>query len=930
MTTASPRLVSLRRFRQTLIAALSCFVAGLCQAQTVTLLKTDLDSALPGAYPNGAVINSSGTSTSQLTVAQTSPQGVSVVGTTGTNLVLEFIDNSMGTASCYVKRTFTALSTTGTGNNAITGSFSVTPLGGTTGSNPTCELLINAGTDGPGASVTAVQIDIRGNGSFSYKTASGTVTGPTLTVGTKYTVSFLLDLSSTSQDTWNLAVTNAGTGVIVYTVTNLTTRAANVAPDRIVFNGGVNTTDANASAFIQIDDLDFSSAPAPAPVESGTPLLMTKLDSATPGTYANASVINSSGTVTSQLTVAQASPQVVQIVSAGTNQALQFIDSSTVSTNCYAKKTFTALSTTGTGNNLLTGRFSVVPLGGSTGSNPTFQFLVNSGFDTAGSTVSAIQFEIRGSGATSYKTSGSTVNGPALTVGTKYDISIALDLSSPTQDTWGFVVSRSDTGAIASSASGLATRAANTAPDRIVLNGGVNAADSSASPFIQIDDLRFLTNSSSGSSQMPLRLGGGDMVNGDISAATEAKFQALKDLGAGLARMGLYPTYYWNFSGTAANTVRTEAVEAQMVMAHSKGITPMLFFQHYGSYQSLFPLGDYNKWFQIGQAFATKYSPNSAWLVSQGITDWGVTQFYAINEPDGTGAANIPAIPITGTSSYYEALRGLADGVHSVNPSFKVFPGGFARPNSANDWTCGGYATAIAPLLNNGTLDGITLHTYYDSTASTGTAIAYAPMDGTYTNSCQYTFEQVKAACGITRDINFYCDEFNYRKGNDTEANSAAYFLTALWDAIGVTGNSGSLVSQCAIPWNLFNLSTSDPDYGMSTQSSPWLGTARGQVFQLVASLTSGMDIVSANPKTTGEYKLTGGNKTLWVWQNRSQWTNHAGTSYTVLGIPAAATSLTIYNSTGLIQTIPLSGQSSYTVTGLTTGQTYMFLLNSQ
>jgi hypothetical protein len=61
-----------------------------------------------------------------------------------------------------------------------------------------------------------------------------------------------------------------------------------------------------------------------------------------------------------------------------------------------------------------------------------------------------------------------------------------------------------------------------------------------------------------------------------------------------------------------------------------------------------------------------RYSPNSQWLLSNNISDFGISVFTAFNEPEGT---NLPY------SEYYYALLGLADGVHSVSPSLRVNPG---------------------------------------------------------------------------------------------------------------------------------------------------------------------------------------------------------------------------------------------------------------
>ena len=380
-----------------------------------------------------------------------------------------------------------------------------------------------------------------------------------------------------------------------------------------------------------------------------------------------------------------------------------------------------------------------------------------------------------------------------------------------------------------------------------------------------------------------------------------------------MCRMNLYPANYWNGSAPVPS-----GGDGTVLEAHTKGVIPMILFEDYASYNDI---GDYNKWFAIGQAFANRYHPNSAWLQSQGITNWGITIYTAINEPD-----NDNAIPKTGTNSYYSALEGLADGVHSVDATLKVNPGGFMSENAYSDHTLRGYGTAIAPLWNNGKLDGIDLHTYND--------ISFAPITGSFSHSPQSDFDSVKSTCGITRDINFYATEFNFKKdaSQGIDENLAAKrLLTCIWANLGVVKNDGhAAASQFAFVWNIFSTTTSDTLYGICTQLSPWTPTARGTTLQLVLSKTKGMQFTSLDPKGRGEFILTGsGGSKMWVLQNLQFWSSIYGTSYTVSGIPAGAKKLEVYGWDGLRQTITLSGQTSYTVTGLNNSETYMFLCPS-
>jgi hypothetical protein len=56
----------------------------------------------------------------------------------------------------------------------------------------------------------------------------------------------------------------------------------------------------------------------------------------------------------------------------------------------------------------------------------------------------------------------------------------------------------------------------------------------------------------------------------------------------------------------------------------------------------------------------------------------------------------------------------------------------------------------------------------------------------------------------------------------------------AAWDALGVVGDEGKVVTQFAFPWNIFHLTTKDENYGLCTQQTPWTPTARGRTLALV------------------------------------------------------------------------------------------------
>jgi len=376
-------------------------------------------------------------------------------------------------------------------------------------------------------------------------------------------------------------------------------------------------------------------------------------------------------------------------------------------------------------------------------------------------------------------------------------------------------------------------------------------------------------------------LGGGNFPDGTVDKTARSSFKALNAAGATMCRMNLYPAQYYDENAKKVKTT----IDNAFLTAHQYGITPMVLFEYYWNFPN--PVGDYSKWFAIGQEYAKRYRPGGDWPQANNIENFGISVFSAFNEPDGTSLNK---------QAYFTALLGLADGVHSVDPKLKVNPGGFKEANAHGDYKLAGIGPLLAPLWNNGTLDGIDLHTYFD--------VVYAPLEGTYKSSAQSNFDQVKLQSGITRDINFYSTEWNYKKYNgdwtpDVKAKmneeiAAQRFLTAMWDELGVIKKSGEPATQFAFVWNLFNTNSTDLAYGICTQLDPWVPSQRGATLQMVLKLTAGLEFSELYPTTRGEYVLIGSNKKCWVWQNHPLWTNHPGTNYLVEGIPSGMTALVL------------------------------------
>jgi len=406
-----------------------------------------------------------------------------------------------------------------------------------------------------------------------------------------------------------------------------------------------------------------------------------------------------------------------------------------------------------------------------------------------------------------------------------------------------------------------------------------------------------------------LMTGGGNLTTHLAGAPPSRQmYQALIGVGAGLARMN---SYGWRDLDRRPNPTNFDDA---MMEAYRHGITPVILLEYEGSYQFLnppVPLGSRGDWRAAGEAYARRFRPNGDWARRHGIVDWGVTIFAAINEPDVQ--ATIPR------DAYHDALAGLAEGVHAVDPTLKVVPGGFALCNSAGDATLNGYGPAIADLLQSGDLDGLDLHTYYNA--------RWFPLTRDRYYSAQSCFDRVKSAAGVTRDIAFYATEYNIARDEawfDPEV-AAALFLTAFWDEMGVVGNDGrTAVTRLAFPWNLGDTAEANgPVYAMAAATDPWRGDARSEVLTRVLALAGDMHFTDLDPKGSGRYALSGPSGNLRVWQNRPGWTDRPSDSWT-LDAPAWATSAELWGWQGRLAVAPvrdgvvrferLSGQATYMV----------------
>jgi hypothetical protein len=403
------------------------------------------------------------------------------------------------------------------------------------------------------------------------------------------------------------------------------------------------------------------------------------------------------------------------------------------------------------------------------------------------------------------------------------------------------------------------------------------------------------------------RVGGGNIVTHLTGAPTAQLYAALAGVGAKLGRMNSYGWRDLNRKPLPEN------FDAAMLEAYRRGITPIILLEYEGSYQTLKPpqpIGSYSDWFAAGKAMAARFQPDGEWGRKHGINGWGVNVFSAINEPDVQ--ASIPR------EAYRDALAGLADGVHSVNAKLRVVPGGFATCNSHHDATLRGYGPAIAGLLESGKLDGIDLHTYYNS--------RWYPMTRGREFSAQTCFDRVKAAMGLKRDVNFYATEFNIARAEEwTDPNVVArLFLTAFWDNVGIVHADGrTSATVLAFPWNLADTGEIEgPAYAMAETKDPWSPDRRAVVLRTVLRLAGDMTFTALDPRGAGTYALEGKEGLLLVWQNLPGWTDRPGTQWEV-ELPSWARIAELWGWDRVRRTIPVRGGKTV-IRELREGETYM------
>jgi hypothetical protein len=396
--------------------------------------------------------------------------------------------------------------------------------------------------------------------------------------------------------------------------------------------------------------------------------------------------------------------------------------------------------------------------------------------------------------------------------------------------------------------------------------------------------------------------GGGNFYNDEIQ---DAQYAVLDALRASAVRMAVYPAWYLGQVPQHSNYTDNAVVSA---LQHNANI---LYHCEYLSTYPVPPDRSYSTWFDIGRNLATRYSPGSSLLMSRGIpAGKGVTQWAAINEPDRDQAL---------IDDYRNMIMGYADGIHSINPAARVYPGGYLSTNRDSEYTGHGYIPRIVDLINNGTLSGIDLHMFADK--------LYAPIENTRQKSAQHNFDAVVFATGISRNIDFIVSEHNFKNTASGQGYDEAYvkrmMLPHIFDVLGCAHNDNTPAVKVALAWNLFH--QNGAEYYLTTGGTNWYQA--GVVYKLVLDLLSDCHFVFNDPRSTGRYELTNanGSKYAWVFQNHHQsWSTEYG-PWRQITFPFKNSLLRRYNHDGLKETTRIKKASSQRLT-TPTGETSIWI----
>ena len=303
-----------------------------------------------------------------------------------------------------------------------------------------------------------------------------------------------------------------------------------------------------------------------------------------------------------------------------------------------------------------------------------------------------------------------------------------------------------------------------------------------------------------------------------------------------------------------------------------------------------------------------------------------------MNEVDHVESPHTPA-------EVAAAVRAFADGVKSADPTLLVATpslGGTPMDVDRADR----FLAALGPLLEDGTLDVLNLHSYHDTRPRKP---HYSSLDPGPAWVPTRNFLRAKKAAGLTRPVTHAAGEFNYRNWDGTDDDRARGFMTALWDQLMVVQNPGG--PRCGLFSLPYELTDARPAPRQTVMAEAWAwrddGTydwapnEKGRVLRDQVAATRGMRFVACDPHGAGVAVLRGAGKTAWAWHNRPGYSPAAGAdAVTVTGVPPATTQLKVVTATTTAadpaRTVPTGGRAEVVITAPPAGQTLLILADGE
>lgn len=368
-------------------------------------------------------------------------------------------------------------------------------------------------------------------------------------------------------------------------------------------------------------------------------------------------------------------------------------------------------------------------------------------------------------------------------------------------------------------------------------------------------------------------------------ASALARINFAGDYGIGWARVSGGPVQWYT-----GGVPRPERFEPVIELANARGVDVFLFLEYRPDIDGG-SVYDYD-WFETGRQFALMYGDR-------------IGAYGLLNEVDHNNAVMGGLTP----EHVADAVSDFSDGVRSVDAGFTIVsPSIGGTPMTPGQEIP--FLQALAPMINDGRVDVLNLHTYID---------ARSPCNGGPHWSSYYTngdyaaphenFEWHKQDAGIDVDVALGAGEFNYREWQPegcldwgTWERRGVGFLTTLWSQLSAVHADGTHAASFHGPFDIFRAEAHRP-YSMALEfdsSDPenyvWTPNPMGEVFTRFLDLTDGMKFVGHDPHGTGSSVLRGDGKKMWVWFNLEGFSSLFGAdAIEITGVPGDAETLDVY-----------------------------------